>query len=303
MFTFRLWSALHRPYVAHPLYRHLTQQATTTKPLPGQLRDLLPDDSAWGSIILVLSLVAIAVGGYRVLLLLLFFIPLGLIAVGTFSGLLALWKTNSLVIRQTEQGKHELIAVTPAGLPGMMWALCSFAYHQGGLLRAVKETMRGVYIFGFFILIAPAFFLLIYTIMEVLTANSSSAYSELTQTLIASFSLLSLAYLDLVQSILVGSVLGMLIPTYTRNRIDSGGLALGAFFAVQFLAYALIALLDLVFLPQLAAQATVINGSLLIMLQVFVFFMVRETTLILLWRMLTRRIEATPAELYQITGM
>lgn len=303
MFTFRLWSALHRPYVAHPLYRRLKHASATRNTVASRMRDYLPEDSAWGAILLLLSIIAMAIGGWRALIFLLFLIPLALISAGTFSGLLALLKTSGLINRQTEQGKDALMGVTPLGLPGMLWALCSFAYHQDSFLKSLRETVRGVYVFGFFILIVPAFFLSLFVFLDILIASRSSGYGELPQTLVGGFGLLFLAYADLVQSILVGCLMGMLAPTYTQRRVDSSGLAVGAFLAAQFLSYALIALIDLVILPQLAAQTAIIDDTGLFLLQISVFFIVREIVLRGLWRLLVHRIEATPTELRIVTGM
>ena len=305
MITFRLWNALHRPYVSHPLYRRLNDLDESAHQR-FRLRDILPEDSAWGSIFLILSIIAIALGGWRVLVILMLLIPLIFVSIGTICGALVLLRTSTLIARQTEQGKQVLMGVTPLGLPGMMWALCSVAYTKNRVATALKEAVNGIYFVGFVMMAIPTFFAVMFALVEVIlgTDGTNLAHTPFgLWGLVVLYAGLGAIYLDLVQSIALGSVIGMLIPTYTRTRLDSNGLAIGTYLAVQFISYAIIAFFDLFLLPNVAAQFAIVDSTLLALSQFVAFFAVRDFALRGIWHLLMHRLETTPSEFRQMTGI
>src|SRR5262249_53321969 len=109
--------------------------------------------------------------------------------------------------------------------------------------------------------------------------------------------LICLIYIDHIQSIVLGSLIGMLIPSFAQRRIDAQLSTFGVYLLLQMLSYLAAWLIGLVILPAIYDEAA--NGLAQICLaisQIVVFYSIREAIITILWHRLVERLNLTPTE-------
>jgi hypothetical protein len=98
----------------------------------------------------------------------------------------------------------------------------------------------------------------------------------------------------------LGSLVGLVIPTYAHNRLDASLWSFGVFLLLQISTYMLAWLIGFSLLPgaydRLQINGWYANFSLPV-LRVVVFFLVREGIIVALWRGLIARLNVSPGEL------
>ena len=133
--------------------------------------------------------------------------------------------------------------------------------------------------------------LIILDVLTVLVNNTTpQSFTRLSFTL-PLLSLFIALYLDIVQSIITGCIIGMLAAAYTRERLAARSLAAGLFLAAQLIFNAFVVFVVFGLLPRLP-NAVVASISFLL-----IFFITRETMIFFLWRLLARRLGIPASEL------
>lgn len=303
--SWRLWGALMQPFVAHPLFRRwgVWQPPTTTGPAARAQRWLsLHQGWIMGTLVVVTLASAMLFGPWRTLwalvvipfALLLALIPLLLISYGTIYGMLSALSIGSTISNEKVQGRYTLLGVTPYGFEGATWALCSLLIHASYTLRWLRTTAQFLYFLLLFAVGIPLFISL-----GIYVFQPTPPLADTLRVLGLGFALVILMVVDFIQSADLGSLIGMLVPTYVQTRSDTRNNVIFFFPIVQFGSYVLIALVMVgPFLLAVESGMSLLwpaYGSLVI------FYLVREFIIVGLWCQLARRLNANLNEMDRFT--
>lgn len=201
------------------------------------------------------------------------FLPLAVLLMGTFSGLIIAVRTSGTTAYEYERQRYDITAVTPEGHTGVSWAICSEVYHNSTILLQIRAFMQTVY---------PFFLLLGFILMGILFLVSGSFL-----VMMVAFLFTTAIYADYIQSSVAGCIVGMIIPTYVHDRISAQVLALGGFLGMQMLFYMIVALLGFVLVPLVLDQLILMPIA-----QFVIFFALREVWNRVLWRWLAWRLQS-----------
>lgn len=284
MTTWKLWRALRNPPALHPVFLR-------TVLLPYRPK---PPSTTWAGMVIksVLSL-----GEYSPTLLIPV-IPLIWIILGITYGLDCALRVGSAIAREHENDTFNLLSLSPAGALGASWAICTSTLYRNRDFDRLREIVRASMVVG------AAFILILGLTVLVVHSDTFSRFPappEPTIVHTANFlGVIAALYLEFVQSTLLGCLLGMFIPTYAHGRLDSSLYAVGGYLLLQVTTYLLAFFIGFVILPDslnnLPFKSEYIE-IVLTVLRLFVFFLIREVTLTILWRLLIERLNAYPSEL------
>lgn len=104
-------------------------------------------------------------------------------------------------------------------------------------------------------------------------------------------------YIDHVHSIVLGCLVGILVPSYVNRRIEAQLATLGLYLTLQVSAYALAWIIGLVILPTIYDEtASGLAQISLALMQLFIFYSTREAMITILWNKVVERLNITPNE-------
>ncbi len=260
--TWTLWHHLHQP-AAHPLFERALK--STNRTLAS-----IPLAALVLSALLCCGLASQVQSSIATFLL--------TMMVAFSSVYVVAWAMNigDAIIREQERHTYDLLCVSPPGALGVNWTICVAVLHRNdalGWLGVLRKLVAALLLIIFLsILLTTAFRQLVPDVFQVLRLALDMA------------ALAVVSYTDHVQSAVLGSLVGMLAPVYSRTRFDATVLAGGLFLAFQIMTL----LAALVILPGLY------RGSLLLTL--LVFYLTREVFIVVLWRVLAYCLNADSAE-------
>ncbi len=295
MTTWRLWRALRHPPFNHPLF----WRTVMTKETEASTRHWPVGRVALGALLLFICSGAVFPRQLTTIALIAFMIVPGLMVSFTFNGLIygLIWgvKISSTIARSYESSTFDLLALSPPGGLGAAWAMstgCLYRNRMAGDL-AFPETWT------------IRLFVVIFASMALATMSGAQYPGELVvPVLVYSLALIAAFYIDDMQSIIVGSLMGMLIPIYARNRVDARLWTAGIYLLVQVTTYVSSLLTLFVIIPALY-QRLGVNGwhtqVSMPLVGIAVFYGIREIIIFVLWHNLTTRLNASPTELNLVT--
>jgi hypothetical protein len=275
MTTWRLWQALKYPPAAHPIFQRMVSPYYDDISWVLVAQNVLLQGQIWfWSLVFVLDT--------RALILMMFS--------GTFYGLIWSAIVSGTIAIEREYRMYDLLCMSPSGTLGITWAICTACLHRNQtFIQVNSQEAWSIRIILFIPLVISA---------NVIFGRAFSNPGSITIVWLAAF--LLVFYLDHVQSIIFGSLFGVLAPHYAPNRFDSRLWACGGFMLVQSSTYLALLLMSAVILPTLY-RAFDISGwyaDLSIpILSVAVFYLLREGVIIKLWRTLTEQLNAAQTEL------
>jgi hypothetical protein len=243
MITAHVWKALQRPPRTHRLF----QLASVDVPAP---RRLPISNSLLG---LLLALLAGAIFLSRefssMLSLLIFFaIPLvvaNVIFIAPLYGLRWALRSSRLIARLRRSGAYELLCLMPPGPLNVNWMLCTATLYKSIGTAALEA--RALW---------PTRMFLIVPLVVFLTIQSGMLDQPGLNVLIMGLYLALFVLwfrLEDMQSLTLGGLLGMLVPTFTHDYLQVRISAITGFLAVQFISYVAAFILFQAALPALYA--------------------------------------------------
>ncbi len=280
--TGKLWHALNRPPALHPLF-----QRTVLLPYYERRRSL-----SWAGMVIDLVM-GLARHSPTILL---FLIPLILPLIGITYGIDCALRVGSAIAREHENATFNLLSLSPPGPLGASWAVCASALYRDRDFERLHNIMRACAIIAGSIMAVITLFLLI---GDAFSRDSYQA-SILMATLAHVLALVGAIYIDYVQSATLGTLVGMIVPTYTRTRIDTSLFSFGVFLLLQIGGYLMAFIVGFTLLPALFTRlGWMDDGSaiLLSLCRVGALFLAREILIAGLWRFLIARLHAQPSEL------
>ncbi len=285
MTTWRLWRALQNPPSQHPIF----QRAVL---LPDQVKTRRM--TSWAGIVVKL---VFGLGEYSPTLLPLL-IPVILLFIGMTYGLDCAVRVGDAIAKEREQDTFNLLSLSPSGALGTSWVMCTSLLYRNWDFDRLRKVIRAS------LIIAGSVTFTIALLAMMLNSGLFNRFSPSSITTLVDFISLMIVmaalYIEFVQSTILGTLVGMFVPTYTQSRIDTSLYTFGVFALLQITTYLGSYFIGFVLLPSLYDQMG-LSGEYarasLTLLRLGVFYLIRETIISGLWRVLIDRLNAYPSEL------
>lgn len=278
MLTWQLWNLIQIPS-AHPMYRRAIRLGRNTEHLGWiiPVMGLITCCALWN------WLARLRLSASLLILMLLIFFSASFYVLGWVIHI------SMSIAKEHEHETFDQLSLPPAGALGVSWAFASASIHRNdtfGWISSLRMwSMAGIGMIAFSVLFTSVF------------APTGPDITQFLLIFVQVVSLLTLSYLDHVQSIVQGCLVGMLTPTFVFRRLDVRFLCILGFLASQVAIYVVWILIGFVALPfiintlNLSGWFTDVS---LTLLRVALFYSLREGMIILLWRLLIGRLNADP---------
>lgn len=302
MYTYILWRALQQPIRRNPFYQHVIFSRRNLSPVHKRRRWFAFRLEIPGLLVVLLGISQIVLGIWLLFLLLLIapIVPLMLFFAGWFSGALLSQRTSRYLALIHMRGQFDPMRVTPRGPIAMTWNLMRVLFWQARFIQTLKE---GVIALGTLALIVFMTFgaigFLPLLLDGGLTAVSTSNFVDNMTLVIV---IIAAVNVDLVQSCLVGMLLGGLIPHYIRESTTAQILALGGFLAIQLTTYLIVVGFGFFVLPDFLETFGMTSAAGLHILRLAIFIAIREGIIAFLWWLLGRRFQDDVLPVRQVPG-
>lgn len=283
MRTRQLWRALNHPPATHPIFRREVV-------LPGLAKRRY---ASWAGLTITL---VIGLSEYSPVILMLL-LPLMLFVTGILYGIECALRVSHVIAREQENGTYALLSLSPPGQLGTSWVIGLTSLYR----NREFDQLHSIFKNG---MAVTLIMLTLFSILALLFSYPALNRRQDGMETIMPFYLTLLvifgaSYIDYVQSVILGCLVGLLVPTFYENVLNSAMYALGGFLLAQIGTLLLAALVGIVVLPGvydlLGLYGEVAGWSQLI-LSIVTLVAVREAVIRLLWLLLTRRTGTAPSE-------
>ncbi|HVU10863.1 MAG TPA: hypothetical protein VHD90_06275 [Phototrophicaceae bacterium] len=267
--SWTLWRRLLDPPI-DPVYERTLRTRPSSYPISA---------IAWGALIFSLltccglwSLLIPLRSSLAVLLLIV------IMAATTFYVAAWLIQMAAALARERTRSVYDLLCVTPPGTLGITWAISAACLHSDDALGWIDASRK--------VLTAMTVFTLTVIVVTISLRDTMPTVFSILQLALDIAIVTAVSYADHVQSVVLGSLIAMLAPTYVRGSIDAQVLALFVFLTLQVAAC----------LPTVLIVIG-LGTSDPLFLSLLALCGVREGVIAALWRLLTVRLNAAPLEL------
>lgn len=285
--TARLWWALTHPPAIHPLFRRVVVLPPYTD----------RRHFSWATLIIKLVL---GLSLYSPLLLFVL-MPVGMMALGLTYGLDCSFRVGGAIADALERGIFRLLSLAPPGPLPAAWTLGISALYRNHDFNRLWSIVRVTLQVGLALAALANAAVLIF-LSPLFTRYPAPALPTIAGFL--SFLAVLLAmYVEYIQSVIVGTLTGMLAAAISRSRLDAALWSFGGYLLVQVTTYGTTALLGFWALES-ALQPFETDSVLLLpvvsFLRLGLFFAVRELFIRLLWRWVGRQLDCPPGTAFMI---
>jgi len=293
--TWRLWRALQHPPVQHPLYRRVL----LLRPAAGvRLDEALTFRFLWR---LALPILFVSIFALTPIILPLIVVsPVLLPLIANLRGGVWAVKTGGAIARENEQGTYDLLALLPFGAFGANWVIGSGCLYRGSSFADLQTFVRILMHFLLLVLGIALVIAIILMAAEPPSPKPLESQGQVFMTLVNLAALIAAFYIDYVQSVIVGILVGMLAPAHAHNRFDTRAWGLFSYLFLQVSTYLITWLIGFQLVPTLY-QALNFKGILaefsLPIFRLAVFYLAREVIIATLWRALTWQLNAVSSDL------
>lgn len=144
---------------------------------------------------------------------------------GTICGTIIAINVSNALANERVKGRFEQIQVTTLGELGLMVFLMRIIYWQSSMVRSVRQLAAGIYVI-----------ILVLTTFLFVVVMFSTPFAPSMLTFLGLYLLVAVAYYDLIASLVIGVIIGLLISTYTQHSINAVTVCVGAVVGLQLLA-------------------------------------------------------------------
>ncbi|MBC7809744.1 MAG: hypothetical protein H7175_01285 [Burkholderiales bacterium] len=288
--TGRLWKALQIQPIHHPLYRRTQTALSAWLRLDG---GFLPFIYIFlvliaCTIIALITIELVQRGGFILGLLLVLLIFFG----SARHGLLWSMQISHFIADEYERGTFPLLSTAPTGAFGASWTICTAVIHSRD--RVHEWGVQHV------ALTRSALSMWVVVLLIFLWMSRVISLGSLLDIPVAMLAVIAVYFLDGKQSIVLGCLLGMLIPMYSRSRNDARLLSMASFLALQIATY-LLAWMFAAFILPMVAQRSGFEATASSIFQaafgVGLFYVLREAIIRVLWLRLIAQLNVSAAEI------
>ena len=309
MVSRKIWRVLNDPPTLHPLFwRTIYRSGATQFATPNYKLEIYAEKVSMVYFVVLFSLWILAnLAEYRSqsiflsLLLFLFSLPMLLFvgAVlryslfnGMVNGLFWALRISNGVAYEREQGRLELLWLSPPGALGATIAVCTGCLYRRDTFHQFRLQCK--------IIMWIALALGALLVVNVSTAYATPYTSHQALAFINIVTLIAAIYADSIQAPILGSLVGMLVPTFTENRLDTRVWTASIYLLLHVVSIVFALLMGMVILPMfyrqfnLAGWLADISPPLVSLVSLYLF---REAVINLVWHVLARQLNADPLEM------
>ncbi len=263
--SLRIWLGLQKPQRSS-YKRHFLDPRQRRKP---------PLSRPYAAAVIVSSVI-FAACMVPSLLLLLCALPFSILFAGTLCGGYSTLHISGRIAHEREQGRYDLMSITAWGRSGLNWRISHDVYRGIKTVQELSRTITWIVVFFLFLCI---------TWLVIAAITNTDVVGVMTLITVS-----VLFYVDFAQSIVMGCVLGMLIPTYAPEQLAARAVGVGVFLLVQFVLYAVLMGVLVTFTTTLTSLS-INDDHLRILGLIAVSGLLRESVIAALWWWLARRLE------------
>lgn len=299
MMTWKLWYALNTPRSHHPLFEHIASQPSWAA--SRLLRFIWPV----GLSTLIVTFLMGVWYAPQVIMPVLFHpyvaLLIGLLVfTGTVYGFIWAVSISSEITRLRGQGKYDLLCLSSLSTFGVNWIICTgYLYRQELFKRISLQRTRATQ------LVLSLTGALLMPLLIGLASSNQEFVLTLMITGLHAITIAGAFQVDHIQSVVMGSLIAMITPIYTRNATDTRLFAGASFFSLQLTTYLVSWFIGFELLPAglmyLVLPPETIE-LIIPILRLFVFYLTREIIILTLWQTLTRHLQANHVELDLLTA-
>jgi hypothetical protein len=294
MISWKIWSILRNPSFSHPLFRRTLIKRTAVIHEPDYYSIPLVNARF---VIELLAAMFICSAMLSPIFLLLAAIALLLILNGTGYSLFWAVKTSGLIAQEREHQTYDLYCVSPEGALGVNWAICAGFLHRNGRLEQIHNLVRGLLAMALIMAGIVALVLFSNATQDYVNPFARDEIERSSILLVHVVTVIAIIYIDHIHSIVLGSLISIIVPTYAQRKIDSQFGTFIFYVSLQIGTYLLAWLVGLVILPFIYAGSTSGTAQIsLAILQVGTFYAIREITIYALWQHLVHRLEGVSSD-------
>jgi hypothetical protein len=217
-------------------------------------------------------------------------IALGSIGVvnGAFQGAISAVRIGSLLANLRERGQYDLLCLLPPGAARVTWELCTTCLHRTRTFSSLSSEL---------VWVVRSIFILA-TVLIIARENRNpwqGPFLAMTQIGL----MYVIFHIDDIQSLIVGSLSGMIAPTFTRTPADARLYSLLGYLLIQTATYLLVVLATFVALPalyRLLHWSGLAADFLQSVIGILTLYSFREVIIRALWQTLLRRLDIYPAD-------
>jgi hypothetical protein len=291
--TWRIWNMLRNPPFGHSLFRR-----TLIKRPSNPRTDFEPYTIINTRFIFeLLGVMLICTAMLSPIFLIFAGIGILLILNGTIYSLVWSVRTSGMIAQERERQTYDLYCMSPEGALGVNWAICTGFLHRNNRLEQIHTVVRSLLGIALILILLIALVLVSNAGHQRATQYAQQEVERYSTMLVHVTTIICLIYIDHIHSIVLSCLVGILVASYARGRIEAQLGTAGAYLALQITAYALTWLIGFVILPSLYDENA--NGLAqigLAVMQVIVFYGIREAMIYALWNKVSSRLNVTPTE-------
>lgn len=285
MMTWKLWRALHAPPLKHPVFELITTAHTRS-----YINFIAPVGLAILGTLFAIGILKMP----KAILPLLFNPVFGLIVgiilfTGTVYGFIWAANISQIIARIRNEGKYDLWCLSPSSKLRISWAICTgYLYRKQLFTRINNQRLR----IAQGLLTIPGALLL--PLFIGIAASRHAYVLMLLSTVVHIITLAAAFYIDYIQSAVMGSLIGMNVPNYTRSELDARLLAAGGFLMFQVSTYLIVWVVGFEALSNVYTNLNIVGFAELSLpvIRLFVFYLSREIVIVVLWYLLKWQLQS-----------
>lgn len=283
MYTWLLWRALQSPPTKNPLF---LQMQTIVK--PSWL------DRFWDGLNVALVLLLFIKPPIFALIILSIPIVYPMLS-STLYGVLFSMRTSTMIFARRQQGSYDLIRISPVGAWASFWAVCAGSVHRNDDLKRLNRYLKRI-----LTILLGLGLMLLFASPILPTEHLRTEFITMAMVV---FTVQALMILELTQSSVLSSLMGMMFAITAHTTVDSRIGALVGFLMIQLTTYLTsLVLLSSFLYPRLviadtsSAIATFV-GCIALMGYVAIL---RELIISILWRLISRQLNTSRDEMRRL---
>jgi hypothetical protein len=223
--------------------------------------------------------------------------PFFLVIVGVLYGIDCALRISTTIAKEHEDRTFDLLSLAPTGTWGTNWALATSSLYRNRDFDRLFSIVRAALATGLVLTCIVAMIAVMSLSPTRPTRlpqpDSMDMLIRVAADFLAVLALIAAIYVEYVQSTILGSLVGLFVPTYARNRLDASLWSFGVFLLLQVSTYTLAWIIGFNLLPGVYERLH-INGwyvsFTLPVLRVAAFFLLREVIILMIWRALVQRL-------------
>lgn len=220
---------------------------------------------------------------------------------GSFLGLKWVTSVSEILAKAYQDKRFDLLALTPRGALGVSWLMCTATIHRHDWLRIAYRILRWVLLLVLVLLGVIVAGIILSAASTINPFLNDNQLRILIDAIGIAFVVLAL-WLDHIQSIVIASIMGILLPSYLPNSWQVRELARFLYILLQVMTYLFMIgvyfLLEKLIMLVFATQ--IYSGVLHFAATVLLFYLLRELIINLLWRSLLKRFDLRAQDYQEI---